>query len=317
VKHFGILVFTFVMLGCEPAVHFNETGTLQANSNTTLVFQIENSEPGSPSPQAKLFPRYNSTNIITLPDEPVQTDNNTYQLAVPGLAAGEYRLVVNVPYQRKFLGVNLGQHFATATFDFTILGSLPDKCFSFDNKENKLMGWTVSGVFIDNQEKSLGSATCPGLFYVHHSWPFALNETVEGGSIFVPVSDNCFPKPGQQAAVKSRWQFSFKSPELGENADWQKIKRLQFRVATKNIPVMITPEIHYTAGNFSKSTFGHKKLAPQYSITGGQWVEVDHAVELPDIATVTGLTLHVSGIPEHTVGTEVDSIYLDAVCPIK
>jgi hypothetical protein len=317
VRRIGILVFVFVLLGCEPVIRFNETGTLQANNKITLAFQLENVDPNSAAPQVKLFSRYDSTNVIKLPDKLELTDKNSYQLSVPSLSAGEYRLVIDIPYDRKFLGFKFGEHFTTATFDFTVLGSLPNNCFGYDSKDNKLMGWTVSGVFIDNQKKPLGSASCPGLFYVQHSWPYALNETVEGGSIFVPVSDNCFPKPGQQANAKSRWQFSFNSPELVNVADWQKLKRLQFRIATKNIPVIVRPEVHYSVGSRNMSTFGHKKLAPHYSVTGGQWTEVDHPVELPAEAKVTGLSIHVSGIPEQTVGTEVDSVYLDGVCPIK
>ena len=315
-KRYAILLFIFFMLGCEPSIIFTENGKLPANSPITLGFKVDSNNEVM-APQVKLFQRYNSTKVLDVKSTLSQKEDASWQLDIAGLAPGEYRLVVNQRYSSSMLGIPLGSHQLTRAYDFVILGSLSAACFRFDDKDNKTMGWTVNGVFTDNQDKPLGSASCPGLFYVNHSWPHALGQSVAGGSIFVPVSDNCFPKPGQQATAKSRWQFSFNSPDLTTNSDWQQLKRLQFRIATKSIPVNVSPEIHYTVGSQKHSTFGHKKLAPRYTVTGGQWINIDHPVELPASARVTGLSLHVSGDPEQTVGSKVDSVYLDGVCPVN
>lgn len=314
-KRLGIILIAFFIMACEPAIHFDAAKLAGGSTPIQLGFRIENQDTDISEPRVRLFLKYNDTQQFNVTDKLKSTGDHAYSLTLSGIDAGEYRLVVEVPYSTRFMGFKLYEQVKSAAHDFVVHGDLPANCYGFDKTKNDLEGWTVKGVFVGNREKPLGKATCPGLFYVNHSWPFPLNETVQGGSIFVPVSDNCFPKPGQQATQNNRWQISFVSPDLSGNGHWQQLKRLAFRIATKSIPVQVSPEIHYQVGKDVRSTYWHKQLTPHYAVTGGQWVVIDHPVELPSVAKVTRLSLHVSGIPEQTVTTEVDSIFLDGVCP--
>lgn len=316
-KRIGVILIAVLLSGCEPDVSFNMAKTVQAHAPVEILFKIENNGLETGNQKSVLFPKYNNTDLIDINKNIKPVAEHTYQLFMPGLEAGEYRLVIKLPYKQKFAGLTFFQREKIATYDFTVLGELPGECFSFDKVKNDLQGWTIKGVFVGNREKPIGTATCPGLFYVNHSWPFPLNEPATGGSLFVPVSDACFPKPGQQATQSNHWQISFVSPELANKSEWQQINKITLRIATKTIPVSISPEIHYRAGDTNRSTYLQKELAPRYPLTGGQWVIIDHPVELPAGAKVSRLTLHVSGIPEQTIGKDVDSILLDGICPVK
>lgn len=316
-KQLLILVTGMFLLGCgEPQIKFTSHVIPQSGIQSDLGFSIKY-EYTHTKPAAKLFLKYNSTNIIDLEKEISITDDGQYHIRLPSLPAGEYRLLLSVPYSSHVAGINIGQKQKTAIYDFSVHGALPAKCFRFDHARNKLQGWSVRGVYLGDRDKPVSSANCPGLFYVNHSWPYSLNETGKGGSLFVPVASNCFPKQGQQFARDTHWTFTLLSPNLRYKKDWQQINSITFRMATKSIPILVSPEIHYQVGKNKSSTYFHKKLVPQYTLNGGQWKEFVHQIELPKRAIITRVAIHVLGVPEKTVGDGVDSIFLDGICPGK
>lgn len=302
-----------LLLGCKPQVSILPATTPQENAPPTIVFSVDRI---AGTPAVKLFPRYNSTHITRLDSLLAVLSDNKYQVTLPALSAGEYRLVIDVPYTERFAGIRLAHREITLAYDFTVHEKLADNCFSFDSKADALSGWSTQGVYIANLEKPVIDGNCPGLFYVNQSWPFPLNETVAGGSLFVPVANNCFPKPGQQVAEDTRWSFSLLSPDLSQNDAWQNIRSVTLRMASKSIKVQVSPEIFYRINNKDSST-SYQKTAPHYTLSSGQWQLINHALELPEHARVTQLKIHVSGITGQTVSEQVDSIFLDGVCPVQ
>lgn len=99
--------------------------------------------------------------------------------------------------------------------------------------------------------------------------------------------------------------------------EWQHIKSINLRVATNKIPVKILPEVHYSIGKQKTSTIYKDILRKKFEIAGEGWNTIEYPFELPKEAIVTGVELHVYGVPEQTVGTEVNSIFIDGVCPKK
>lgn len=315
-KRLFILTLSIVLLGCEPSLEFDKKETPQAAIPSELAFTIRKNS-ASELPVARLFPKYDSTRTIRLDKQISELAENKYQIHLPALPQGDYRLVLSVPYYLKIAGFHLVRRHKTVTYDFAVHGKLPADCFNFDDKNKGLQGWTVRGVFVGGREKPANTGNCPGLFYVNHSWPHQLNETVKGGSLFVPVASNCFPKPGQQVSGETRWAFTLMSPKLENKQQWQQIKSVVLRMATKSIPVVVSPEVFYQIDENKSSTYFHEKLTPQYQLSGGHWEVIKHSFNLPKRAQITQLAIHVLGIPEKTIGDAVDSIFLDGVCPAQ
>lgn len=179
------------------------------------------------------------------------------------------------------------------------------------------MDWSTHGVYIDNRDKPVSKETCPGLFYVNNSWPYPLNDTTHGGSLFVPISSECFPKTSPQLSQQSQWTFSLVSPDLRDRPDWQHIQSIRFHMATRSINLSVRPEVQYVYNNADRSTFSDTQSPTYYDINGGRWNDYEYAFKLPEGAIVTHVVFHVYGVPEKTVSDQVDSVYLDAVCPVK
>jgi len=317
VRRIFLSIIALSLMGCEPHVQFDAAVAYQADNPIKLKFHIRQEQTATQTPKVMLFHKYNITKQPDAMPQLTPVSDNTYVLQLSTLEAGEYRLVVTVPYANRFAGISLPTQETTAIFDFEVHGNMSMACFSFDKSNSDMQDWSVKGVYVGNRDKPLGNTTCPGLFYVHHSWPYSLNETVAGGSIFIPVSENCFPKPGQQAIQHNQWKISLVSPDLSAKPEWQQLQKRIFRAATRNIPVQISPELQYKIGNLHNSTYLQPQLAPHYPITGGQWSEIKHPVVIPKQAQVTRLILHISGIPEQTVTKEVDSIFVDGICPVQ
>jgi len=268
-------------------------------------------------PSVRLFPKYQSSQIENLTSQLQAGKPGEFSLNLPALSAGEYRLVLEVPYTIRFAGLSFGTRTQHATADFVVHEVLPASCYRFDTKENDLMGWTTHGVFINNRDKPVSKETCPGLFYVNSSWPYALNDTTHGGSLFVPVSSDCFPKSSPQLSEQGQWTFAFVSPDLRKRQDWQQLRAIRYHIATRSISVSVQPEILYEAGNNKFSTLLDSQAQLRYNVSGGRWSDHEYPVSLPEDATITQFKIHVYGVPEKTVSEQVDSIYLDAVCPVK
>lgn len=176
------------------------------------------------------------------------------------------------------------------------------------------MGWSSHGVYIENRDKPVSKESCPGLFYINNSWPYALTDTSHGGSLFVPISSECFPKSSPQ---QGQWTFALVSPDLHERPDWQHLQGMRFHMATHSVNLSVKPEIQYLLNNNPKSSLEDIETQASYDINGGRWNDYEYDFKLPDKAVVTHVVFHVYGVPEKTVSDKVDSVYLDAVCPVK
>jgi len=267
--------------------------------------------------QLRLFEKYNPANAYPVTAVADKKEPNTFEINPGVLAEGEYRLIIDIPYQTVWLGIINIDKTKTISHDFTVHHSLAGNCFNFDDKQNDVMGWSSSHVYTAAREQPVSETTCPGLFFVHTSWPATLNQTTEGGSLFIPISSGCFPKISNQLSEDPHWTFSVKSPDLTKMPEWQQIKSINLRVATNKIPVKILPEVHYSIDKQKTSTIFKDILRKKFEIAGEGWNTIEYPFELPKEAIVSGVELHVYGVPEQTVGTEVNSIFIDGVCPKK
>lgn len=266
-------------------------------------------------PQAYVYDKYNSALSYPVSIEVDNKNKNQYNIDVENLPSGHYRLLVEIPTQKFFLGINTGFGTKTLAHDFKVHDTLAGNCFNFDNKDADVMGWSSSHVFIEAREEPISTATCPGLFFVNTSWPAKLNQTTEGGSLFVPISSDCFPKTSNQMSKEPHWTFSIKSPDLTNKQEWQKISAINFRVATSKIPVQILPEVHYMIGSKTTSTIFKNIFREKFEIAGEGWSVIEYPFELPKEAIVTGVEIHLYGVPEQTVSNEVNSLLIDGICP--
>ncbi|MGD8925876.1 MAG: hypothetical protein PVG20_03430, partial [Thioalkalispiraceae bacterium] len=300
----------------EVAVIKHATEQEQQSQTLSVTLKIDPNKmiPGS-SPTAHLYEKYNPGNSYPVTVKVDEKKPDIFDINSGTLPAGSYRLIIDIPVHRTMLGINVGHLVSTLIHDFTVHQRLSDSCFNFNDKAKEVMGWTSSHVYIVDREQPVSKPTCPGLFYVNTSWPAKLNETTQGGSMFVPISSECFPKTSNQMSGDPHWHFSLKSPDLSARPDWQHITSIDFRVATSKIPVKVLPEVHYTIGKTSTSTIFKDVLRKKVEIAGDSWNTVKYPFMLPKEAVVTGVELHFYGVPELTVGNEVNSIFIDGVCP--
>lgn len=309
----GILLLT----GCGPAIHITPPEYTDAHETGVIHIRIDGDKQDTDPPVVRLFQKYQSPQAQNLSDKLQSGKPGEYTLTLPALPAGEYRIVTEVPYTIRIAGLGVSNGVQRASADFVVHQVLPASCFRFDSKENDLMGWTTHGVYITNRDKPVSKETCPGLFYVNSSWPYELNDAGHGGSLFVPISTDCFPKSSPQLSEPSEWTFAFTSPPLRERSDWQQLRAVRFHMATKSISVFVQPEIQFVLNNTSYSTFTNVQLQPRYTVSSGRWSDHEYLLALPEQATITQIKFHVFGTPEKTVSEQVDSVYLDAVCPVK
>ena len=113
------------------------------------------------------------------------------------------------------------------------------------------------------------------------------------------------------------WTFSINSPDLSTRQDWQKIKSINFRIATGTMPIKISPEVNYLLDGKAVSSQLSTELKQTFEIAGEGWNTLEYPVALPKGAVVTSVKLHIYGVPEQTVGNDVNSIFVDGVCPVK
>ena len=313
-----LLVFTLLLLGCEPEIRMQPATEQKAYLPFEIGFDIsDTTREDSAPPQARLFNKYNLAKETPVEITPTPKAKHEYTIHITSLEAGDYRLILSVPYRVEFLGIPLWRRHKTLLHDFIVHNHLPDTCFNFDDKDNAITGWKSSHVFIDNKDKPVSQETCPGLFFVENSWPWPLDKVSPGGSLFVPISSECFPKASSQVTSQGRWMFSILSPDLSSLPHWQNIKSVQFRIATKNITIYVRPELHYQLGDNKSWTPLPVTQQRRHEITKDQWHIIEMPVTLDKNAKVTQLELHISGIPEQTVTNTVNSIFIDGICPIQ
>jgi hypothetical protein len=317
VRSFLLLLGVLLLEGCGPSVQISAPVYTDTQDSGVITIAIEGSHYQTGKPVIRLFPKYQPTQIKNLADSLHEIKPGEFALALPALRADEYRIVMEVPYTLTIAGIGIGSGRQRTVSDFVIHEELPASCYRFDSKDKDLMGWTSHGVYINNREKPVSKETCPGLFYINSSWPFPLDDTNHGGSLFVPVSSECFPKTSPQMSEPSQWTFAFVSPDLRELQEWQHIHGIRFHMATRLINVTVQPEIQYSQDKASYSYVADAQTQSRFDISSGRWNNFEYAINLPEAARLTHIIFHVYGIPEKTVSDQVDSVYLDAICPIK
>jgi hypothetical protein len=315
---FGTALLTQASLAEEVAVIKHSADEPQQNQSLTATLQIDSEKlVAGEQPKARLFEKYNPVNRYEVELKADEKKPGYFTINSEPLPVGKYRLIVEVPIKRTLFGLPAGSTLKTLTYDFTIHLQLARNCFNFNDKQKDVMGWTTSHVYIAGREQPISEPTCPGLFYVNTSWPGKLNVTSDGGSLFVPISAECFPKTSNQMSDDPHWQFSLISPDLSSHSEWQQLSAIDFRIATNKIPVKVLPEVHYLLDNKKTSTIFKDVLRKKNEIVGEGWYVISYPFELPKEAVVTAVELHIYGIPEQTVGSDVNSIFIDGVCPIK
>jgi hypothetical protein len=305
------------LIGCGPTVQISPPAYTNAQETGVINIAIHDNHSRVGRPVVRLFPKYQPSEVQDLADKLIQVKPGEYSLTLPSLQPDEYRIVMEVPYTITLAGLGISTSTRLSISDFVIHQVLPASCFRFDNQGKDLMGWASHGVFINNRDKPVSKETCPGLFYINSSWPYALNDTSHGGSLFVPVSSECFPKTSPQLSQPGQWTFALVSPDLRERQDWQHLQAIRFHMATHTINISVQPEVQYLQGNTSHSSLADVQSPTRYDINGGRWNDYEYAFKLPAEATITHVIFHVYGSPEKTVTDQVDSVYLDAVCPVK
>lgn len=316
-KRYGLLFIVLLLAGCEPEVKIQTINEQKAYMPFTIGFDITETEVEQTlEPEIKLVSKFNQENEIPVTAINTPKAKHAYSIDVRYLEAGEYRLFVRVPYRKSLLGIPLWRSHKIVSQDFIVHSNLPYTCYSFDNKDTAINGWKSTHVYIDDKDKPVSQETCPGLFFVQNSWPWPLEHVAPGGSLFIPVSSECFPKSSSQVSKQTRWMFSVVSPTLGEQTHWQNIKAVQFRIATNKINIKVKPEIHFIHGQKTSSTHKMSETPMSFEISGEQWRIIDFPITLPADSKVTQFELHISGIPEQTVGETVNSIFIDGICPI-
>jgi hypothetical protein len=317
VRRFFPLLGMLLLIGCGPTVQISPPAYSDVQETGLITVTIKEDHSLTGQPVVYLFPKFQPTLVKNLSSSLKQVKPGEYNLTLPALQANEYRIVMEVPYTTTIAGVSINSGTVRTISDFVIHESLPASCFRFENKEKDLMEWSSHGVYIKNRDKPISKETCPGLFYVTSSWPYPLNENSHGGSLFVPVSSECFPKTSPQLSEPSEWTFAFVSPDLSNRQDWQHLHAIRFHMATRTINVTVQPEIQFTRDQIKYSYVSDAQTQSQYDVSGGRWNNFEYNFNLPDDARITHLIFHVYGVPEKTVSDQVDSVYLDAICPVK
>jgi len=305
------------LIGCGPTTKISTPNYANAQEAGQITIAVDDHTDPSAKPVILMFPKYQPLDIHNLSDQLTQTQPGQYQLTLPVLTPNEYRLIVQVPYTVTLAGLPLAHRMQRTYADFVIHPSLPASCYRFDNQGKELMGWSSHGVYLNNRDKPVSKESCPGLFYTNNSWPYALTDTSHGGSLFVPISSECFPKTSPQLSQQSQWTFALVSPDLTNRLEWQHLQAIRFHMATRSINLSVQPEIQYLVDNNNHSSLADIETPTTYDINGGRWNDYEYAFTLPNNAVITHVVFHVYGVPEKTVSDKVDSVFLDAVCPVK
>ncbi len=309
------LICLLLLSGCEPVSEIILHDEIKAYHPFSIDLSLMSDQPYTDKQiSARLFDKFNLENTYPVEVKAKPDQENQFHINANNLGAGEYRLIVEVPYEISFLGITLSEATKLISYDFLIHKNLPYVCFDF-NSQDELKNWQSSLVYIENKEEAFSKATCPGLFFVHNDWPASLKQTTIGGSLFVPISSECFPKSSNQLSKQTYWTFSIQSPDLTANKDWQNIKSISFRVASSAMPIKISPEIHYQIDKSMAGIYNTNKPKTYYDVSAEGWNVIQHPLDIPMEATINKIEFHVYGVPEQTVTEEVKSVFFDGICP--
>lgn len=322
-KHLVVILSTSLLAACGQESAILPVPAQTAGQATAIEF-VTSVEPAAIAlMQARIFPKYEPTAArdfsTALKNNPANPER--YLAEISGLQAGEYRVAIRLVYYQRLFGIELIRYTRVYTRDFMIHAPLSADCFRFDDKLKDVMGWSTTPVYLSAREQPVSASGCHGVFFANQGWPSALTDSASsGGSLFIPVSNKCFPSATSNVLQPGYWYFTLSSPSLEQRPAWQNLKAIQFRVATKSINVDIKPEIvssSLPSGQLALPTGTKATPAGRYTSYPGNWRVIEHPVNLPKGSTIKQLRLQISGIPEETVKETVDAILIDGICPIK
>ncbi len=310
-----LLALGLTLFNGEPSVKLENTNEYLAEQALQLSLDIQWVEqPENPTLPARVFNKYDLSQTYPVEIKATPNGQHGYAIHIDALAPGDYRLVLDIPYEHDLWGIPMGSAEKTIHHDFKVHAALPDTCFNFNKEEDGLQNWQASQVYVEAGDQPIGPETCPGLFFIYNDWPLPLSHRAQQGSLFVPVSSECFPKTSSQNSEQQYWTFTLQSPSLQQRA-WQQISGIEFRIATKSIPIQVVPEIRYRQADEQKSTLTQTETPTRFAIPGGHWQVFQHPVNIEPNSNIEQIIFHFYGIPEQTVGEEVESIFIDGVCP--
>lgn len=315
-KHGFLIICVLFLTGCGDELAIQPISALISGQPSTVQFNTTATKRDIYELTVTYFPKYQplaardlTSTLKQNPDHP-----ELYQINLPPLSSGEYRLVVKMVHFWRMADFKIIRSTRIDYQDFVVHSALAQDCFHFDDVSQELMNWTITPVYLGSQDQPFNASNCPGLFLANQSWPVALTELTNGRSLFIPVSNKCFPSSSSNVSQPSYWHFTLRSPNLANRVAWQNIRAVEFRIATKSISVDIEPEIDYRA---NLSNPAPTTTPARYAAYAGNWRVITHPVTIPKNSTINQLQFHVYGIPEQTVQETVDSIVLDGICPIK
>jgi hypothetical protein len=315
-KHGFLIVCALVLTGCGDELAIHPISALVADQASTVQFTTTATKRDIYELTVTYFPKFQPLDVHDIthtikqnPDHP-----ELYQIDLPKLSGGEYRLVVKMLHYWRVANYKVVRSTRIDYSDFVVHDQLPNDCFHFDDAKQELMNWTVTPVYLGSRDQPFIASNCPGLFLANQSWPAAITELTNGRSLFIPVSNKCFPSASSNVSQPSYWHFTLRSPNLANRTAWQNIRAVEFRVATKSISVDIEPEMDFAGSTSSSST---NKTPARYAAYVGNWRVITHPVNIPKNSRLNHIQLHIYGIPEQTVHETVDSIVIDGICPIK
>ncbi len=315
-RHWLILPLSLLLISCGENSAILPIAEQIAGQATTIQFVTSVDTAAIQEMRITYFPKYQPTASQDITAQLKHNPDNPqlYLAELPNLAPDEYRVAVRIVYYQQIAGVNLVRYTRVFIRDFHVYAPLSRDCYNFDDKQKDTMGWTTTPVYLDAREQPFSASGCHGVFYANQNWPTALTDTTNGGSLFIPVSDKCFPTSSPNTMQTGYWHFTLSSPSLADKPAWQNLTAVQLRVASKSINVDIRPEIVFTGG-LPVGTAPMPEI--RYPTYQGGWRVIEHPIVIPKGARITQLRLHISGIPENTVNSSVDAILIDGVCPVK
>jgi hypothetical protein len=308
-----------MLFGCSPDIKIAPLSDTEPGDPINYQVHIDPEGNKLVDVNISYFPKYRH------PNEPVplapqyREQENLWVGEIPPQPPGEYRLLVKVTYRSPLGILSLGHTTSDAVSDVVVHPALSNDCFTFDNKSEALEGWQASAVFDGESDAQYSKGNCPDLLFLNRSWPFGLDRTTAGGSLFIPVAPSCFPKTSTEVARHGQWRFDLVSPDLSQRKPWQSARGIRYRFATQTIPVKLKTLVRF---RYEDQTITHTLAPPQsddntVDAIPGNWRIVDVPFDLPQGAVLENVLIRVLGQPERTVTPDVASLFLDGVCPLS
>lgn len=315
-----LLATLFCLSGCQPQVRLLPIADHLPQQPILIRAKLSAQQQDILKQQVRIVPLYESV-PEPIASYPVKHHaNGIIEINAAALPPGAYRALLDTYYQRRIFGFKLGKYTHTTYQTFYVRPRLAPDCFSFDDETQQQMGWTASPVYTGYGDKEIASGNCPGLFYLkQHSWPSPINRHTQGGSLFVPIAQECFPAAKSQVSGAAAWTFELQSPDLSNNPAWQNIKAIKLHLATKNIAVEVQAIVDYLADKQRRNLLSTQDLAwvKQHRAVTGSWNSIQQPLRLPGKAMVTHVRLRFLGTANAVPADEVDSIIIDGICPVK